>query len=73
MGMPEILFPKDKGSLISFFWNFSLEIISLRYTLSLDSLGISIPTVFFPGMIDTLADVELVLRARSSDTLIILE
>ena len=47
--------------------------ISLRKTSSLDSFGISIPTVFFPGMIDTLADVELVLRARSSERLTILE
>ena len=51
----------------------SLSIISLKETLSRDSFGISIPTVFFPGITETLADVELVLRAKSSDKFIILE
>ena len=73
IGTPEILFPKAIGNLISFFWNFSLEIISLKDTLSLVSFGSSIPTVFFPGIIDTLAEVELVFLARSSDKLIIFE
>ena len=73
IGIPEILLPKAIGSLTSFFWNFSYEIISLRETLSLVSFGISIPTVFLPGITDTLAEVELVLRAKSSDKFIILE
>ena len=67
IGIPEILLPKAIGSLTSFFWNFSYEIISLRETLSLVSFGISIPTVFLPGITETLAEVDLVLRAKSSD------
>ena len=35
--------------------------------------GISIPTVFLPGMTDTLVDTELVCRAISSDKLMIFE
>ena len=70
---PEILFPSAIGSLISFFWNLSLDIISLKETPSLASFGISMPTVFFPGITETLADVELVLRAKSSDRFIIFE
>ena len=46
-------------------------IISRSDTLSLVSFGISIPTVFLPGITETLADVELVLRAKSSDKFII--
>ena len=69
--MPEIFFPSAIGSLISFFLNFSLEIISLNATLSRTSFGISIPTVFFPGITDTLAEVELVFLAKSSDKFII--
>ena len=69
--MPDMLLPRAMGSLISFFWNLTSSIISFNETLSLDSLGISIPTVFFPGITETLADVELVLRARSSDKFII--
>ena len=42
-------------------------------TSSLFSFGISIPTVFFPGIIETLAEVELVFLARSSERLIIFE
>ena len=36
-------------------------------------LGNSIPIVFFPGIVERRADSELVLRAMSSDKLIILE
>ena len=36
-------------------------------------LGISIPTVFFPGIIDTLVETELVFLAMSSDKFIILD
>jgi hypothetical protein len=53
--------------------NFSFEIISLKKTPSLFSFGISIPTVFFPGITATLADVELVFLAKSSDKFMILE
>ena len=51
--------------------NFSLEIIS-RKKHSPFSLGF-IPTVFLPGITATLADVELVFLAKSSDRFIILE
>ena len=73
IGVPEILFPKAIGSLISFLENFSLDIISLKVTSSLFSLGISIPTVFLPGITETLADVELVFLAKSSDRFIIFD
>ena len=36
-------------------------------------MGISIPTVFFPGIVATLVDSELVFLATSSERLIILE
>ena len=52
---------------------FSDSKISERATPSLFSFGISIPTVFLPGMIATRADKELVFLAISSDKLIILE
>ena len=71
--MPEILLPKAIGSLTSFLWNLSFEIISLSATLSLISLGISIPTVFLPGITETREDVELVFLARSSERFIIFE
>ena len=61
------------GSLISFLLNLSLNIISLKETSSRTSLGISIPTVFFPGITETLAEVELVLRAKSSARFMIFE
>ena len=47
--------------------------ISFRNTFSLFELGISIPIVFLPGTIATLADTELVYLAISSDKLIILD
>ena len=68
-----MLLPRAIGNNISFFLNLSLSIISLSETLSLVSFGISIPTVFLPGITETLADVELVFRARSSDKFIIFE
>ena len=51
----------------------SFDIISLKNTPSLFSLGISIPTVFLPGITATLADVELVFLAKSSDKFTIFE
>ena len=43
------------------------------HTLSLFGLGISIPIVFLPGIAETLADIELVFLAMSSDKLTIFE
>ena len=68
-----MLFPNAIGKLISLFLNFSSEIISLKKTSCLVWLGISIPTVFFPGIVATLVDSELVFLATSSERLIILE
>ena len=51
----------------------SVPLNPLKGFFSLVSFGSSIPTVFFPGIIDTLAEVELVFLARSSDKLIIFE
>ena len=48
------------GRVVSFLLKPSEEIISDRKTSSLLTLGISIPTVFFPGITDTLVDSELV-------------
>ena len=70
---PEIFLPKAIGKLIPFFLNFSSAIISLKKTSSLTWLGISIPTVFFPGIVATLVERELVFLAMSSERLIILE
>ena len=47
--------------------------ISDKTTESLFELGISIPTVFFPGIIDTLVETELVFLAMSSARFTILE
>ena len=71
--MPEILFPSAIGNFISFLLNLSSFIISFRNTCSLFKLGISIPIVFLPGIVATLADVELVFLAISSDKLTIFE
>ena len=68
-----MLFPNAIGNLMSFLLNFSLSIISLKKTPCLFSLGISIPTVFLPGIIATLVDSELVLLAKSSAKFIIFE
>ena len=65
--------PKAIGNFISFLKNFSSEIISFKKTFSLFELGISIPIVFFPGIVATLVEIELVFLAISSDKLIILE
>ena len=73
IGIPEILFPKAIGSFISLLLNLSFEIISLRNTFSLFELGISIPMVFFPGIVATLVETELVFLAISSAKLIIFE
>ena len=73
IGVPEIVFPRAIGKLFSFFPKLSEDIISERYTSSLRVFGISIPTVFLPGMTDTLVDTELVCRAISSDKLMIFE
>ena len=72
IGIPEILFPKAIGNFISLLLNFSLLIISFKNTFSLFKLGISIPTVFLPGIVATLVDTELVFLAISSAKLIIL-
>ena len=71
--MPEILFPKAIGNFISFLLNRSSTIISFKNTFSLLLLGISMPIVFLPGIIATLADIELVYLAISSDKLMILD
>jgi len=71
--MPDILFPRAIGNLISFFLKLELEIISLKYTFSLLSFGISIPTVLLPGIVAILADSELVFLAISSDKFIIFD
>ena len=68
-----MLLPNAIGSFISFFLNFSFIKISLNKTPSLVSLGISMPTVFLPGITATLVDVELVFLAISSDRFIIFE
>ena len=47
--------------------------ISLKNTFSLIVFGSSIPTVLLPGIIEILADSELVFLAISSDKLIIFE
>ena len=73
MGTPEIPLPKAIGNFISFFLNLSSEIISLKNTFSLLALGISIPTVFLPGIVATLVDTELVCLAISSAKLTIFE
>ena len=73
IGIPEIFLPKAIGNLISLFlksWWFK---ISLKYTFSLDKLGSSIPIVLLPGIVDILADSELVFLAISSDKFIIFE
>ena len=73
IGRPEMLLPRAIGSLISFLLKFSDEIISEIITPSLLVFGISIPTVFFPGIIETLVETELVFRAISSDKFIIFD
>ena len=67
-----MLFPSAIGSFISFFENFSSQMISLKKTFSRVRFGISIPIVFFPGIVAILVDSELVFLAISSDRLIIL-
>ena len=73
IGFPDMLFPSAIGSFISFLLKLLDEIISDKITESLLELGISIPIVFFPGIIETLVDTELVFRAISSDKFIIFE
>ena len=65
-GTPEIFFPKAICNFISFLKNLSSEIISFKNTFSLLRLGISMPIVFLPGMVATLAEMELVFLAMSS-------
>jgi len=72
-GTPEILFPKAIGNFISLLKNLSSEIISFKNTFSLLELGISIPIVFLPGIVATLADTELVYLAISSAKLTIFD
>ena len=72
-GIPDIFFPSAIGKFISLRLNLSLDIISLKTTSSLVSLGISIPTVFLPGITETLTETELVFLAISSVRLIIFE
>ena len=71
--MPEILFPRAIGNFISLLLNLSSEIISLKNTFSLFELGISIPIVFFPGIVATLVEIELVFLAMSSAKLTIFD
>ena len=59
--------PSAIGNFISFFLKSGLFKISLRYTFSLKLFGSSIPTVLLPGIVDILADSELVFLAISSD------
>ncbi len=73
IGIPDIFFPSAIGSLIFFFEKSELEIISLKYTFSLEDFGNSIPTVLLPGIVEILADSELVFLAISSDKFIIFE
>ena len=72
-GNPDILFPKAIGSFISFLLNLSSEIISFKKTFSLFVFGISMPIVFFPGIVATLVEIELVFLAISSAKFTILE
>ena len=73
IGIPEIFFPRAIGNFASLLLNFSSEIISFKNTFSLFKLGISIPIVFFPGIVATLVDIELVCLAISSAKLTIFE
>ena len=73
IGSPDILFPSAIGNLMSFFLKLRFDIISLRKTSSRDDFGSSIPTVLLPGIIDILADSELVFLAISSERLITFE
>ena len=50
-----------------------LDIISFKYTFSLNDLGNSIPTELLPGIVAILADSELVFLAISSDKFIIFD
>ena len=72
-GTPEIFFPKAIGNFISLLLNLSSAIISFRNTFSLIELGISIPIVFFPGIVATLVEIELVFLAISSAKVTIFE
>ena len=65
--------PKAIGNFISLFLKSELSIISLRYTFSLNEFGSSIPIVLLPGIVEILADSELVFLAMSSERFIILE
>ena len=56
-GTPEIFFPKAIGNFISLLLNLLSAIISFRNTFSLIELGISIPIVFFPGIVATLVEI----------------
>ena len=71
--MPEIFFPRAIGKLISFFLKSLLPKISFKYTFSRTIFGSSIPTVLLPGIVEILADSELVFLAISSDKFIIFE
>ena len=73
IGSPEILFPNAIGNFVSLLLNFSSLIISLKNTFSLLEFGISIPIVFFPGIVATLVEIELVFLAISSAKLTIFE
>ena len=58
---------------MSLLLNSLLEIISFKATFSLTLFGISIPMVLLPGTVATLVDIELVLRAMSSERFIIFD
>ena len=74
IGVPENSFPRAIGQTIIFFTKTIRRYYLLkRYTSSLRVFGISIPTVFLPGMTDTLVETELVCRAISSKDSMIFE
>ena len=72
IGLPEIFF-LVRLVILSLFLKLVLSKISLRYTFSLERFGSSIPMVLLPGIVDILADSELVFLAMSSERLIIFE
>ena len=61
------------GNLKSLLLNFGLDIISLNITLSLNEFGSSIPIALDPGIVEILADSELVFLAISSERFTIFE
>ena len=73
IGFPAMSFPKQSGNFWFEFWNSLSSKICLNVTISLSLFGNSIPIVLLPGIVDILADSELVFLAISSERFIILE